>query len=363
MPSPYLLIIATSARMLAQIAYQAGIKAVVIDLFADTDTRRYATAWRQVASLSLNDLLPALEPLLAEYPLHDLIYGSGFESFPESLSYLNQRLHLIGNTSAVFVNTVNKQAFFAVLDSLQIPYPDSVFTPPAPDGGWLSKPLCGQGGLGIRHWQAEPLAENYWQKYQTGLPHSVLFLADGQHLQVLGFHRQWTTAAGSDGFLFAGLINCTALSARHKALITAWLSQLVPILGLKGLNSLDFIQDGTALWLLEINPRPSASMLLYGGDLLSLHRHACAGHLPVAPYEDSTGNDACAYQIIYAQETVYIPDTLAWPQNCADLPPAGTICHTGQPICSLLVRQKTAQMVYEQLQYQQRALLRQLPCL
>lgn len=362
MPSPYLLIIAASARMLAQAAYQAGVKAVVIDVFADTDTRRYAAAWRQVASLNLNDLLPALEPLLTEYPLHDLIYGSGFESFPESLSYLNQRLHLVGNSPATFANTVNKQAFFAVLDSLQIPYPDSVFSPPNPDGGWLSKPLRGQGGLGIRHWQAEPLAESYWQKYQTGLPHSALFLADGRHLQVLGFHRQWTTVAGPHGFLFAGLINRTALSTRHQTLITAWLRQLVPILGLNGLNSLDFIQDGATLWVLEINPRPSASMQLYDGDLLSQHRHACAGHLPAAS-EDSAKNAACAYQIIYAQETVYIPDMLVWPQNCADLPPTGTVCPTGEPICSMIVRQKTAQMVYEQLQYQQRALLRQLPCL
>ncbi len=353
----YLLIIASSARMLVQAAYQEGFKPLVIDLFADTDTQHYASAWRQVASLSVSALIPVCEHFFSHYPVAGIIYGSGFESFPESLSYLHKKGVMLGNTPETFANIINKRTFFTVLDEHLIPYPDSVFS--APDSGaWLSKPLYGQGGIGIKHWRpGQPPDGLYWQTYQTGIPHSALFLADGQNVQVLGFNQQWTVADGEQAFLFAGIINSTDLSDRHKALITDWLATLVPIFKIRGLNSLDFIQEGDTLWLLEINPRPSASMQLYTGDVLTRHINACAGRLPDNPLPDS---GVCAYQIVYAPDTVYIPSTIAWPKECVDVPLSGTVCRTGQPICSIIVHQKTTQTVYEQLQYQHRAIFSQL---
>ena len=43
----YILVVASSARMLAQSARASGFKPLVIDLFADLDTQRYAEDFKQ----------------------------------------------------------------------------------------------------------------------------------------------------------------------------------------------------------------------------------------------------------------------------------------------------------------------------
>ncbi|MDD2722663.1 MAG: ATP-grasp domain-containing protein [Methylovulum sp.] len=357
--SNHLLILANSARMLAQAAHQAGFIPIVIDLYADRDTRESAHAWRQVDSLREDDIAPAVAFFLNHYPVKRAVYGSGFEAFPESLAYLQQRLQLCGNSPETFANIIDKHYFFQVLASLNIPYPISVFSAPDDKNDWLSKPLRGQGGVGIKTWLADSVVAGcYWQRQQSGIPHSVLFLADGHHVQVIGFNRQWTVAIGTEAFVFAGVINQTGLSDQQKALIGGWLGKLVPAFNLTGLNSLDFLQNGEDLWVLEINPRPSASMQLYAGDLMTQHINACARRL--SPIMDFPPVQSCACQIIYAPCDLPIPDTMQWPENCLDIPPSGVICRKGQPICSIIAHHKTAQSVCEQLQYRQRNILWQL---
>lgn len=359
----HLLIIANSARMLVQAAHQEGFIPLVIDRFADSDTRQYAKAWRQVGSLSLPDLTPAVEGFLARYPVTRLVYGSGFEAFPKSLAYLGKRLALLGNAPDTFAKINHKRDFFQVLDGLSLPYPASAFSEPLQTDGWLCKPLAGQGGVGIKHWQpGSPVIDCYWQRHQPGIPHSVLFLADGQAVKVLGFNRQWTQAIDDGPFVFSGITNQTSLSPHQQAKLTGWLAQLVPAFKLRGLNSLDFIQDGDDSWLLEINPRPPASMQLYTGGLLTGHIAACEGVLPVMGITD-TG--VSAYQIVYATDNMRIPENMAWPEGCLDLPQAGVICRTGEPICSIIAhhkgtRHKGTQSAHDQLQYRQRAIFSQL---
>ena len=351
MSSPYLLILANSARMLAKAARQAGFVPLVIDLYADMDTRHLAKAWRQVVSLRQTDIAPAVDYFLNQYPVTQAVYGSGFEAFPESLRYLQHRLCLCGNPPDTFVAVNDKRCFFEVLDRLNIPYPASIFTAPNPGEQWLVKPLQGQGGVGIRPWQTDTDATAcYWQQYQTGIAQSVLFLADGEQVQVVGFNRQWTM----DGFVFAGIINQTALTAAQQQTLTDWLVKLVPLFQLQGLNSLDFIQDGEALWVLEINPRPPASMQLYAGGLLALHVGNRLSE-KIFPEPGCHG-----YQIVYAPADLCIPDALQWPDYCQDRPAPGAVCRKNQPICSIIAHQKTAQSVLEQLQYQQAALFSQL---
>jgi len=341
--------------MLTQAAQQAGFIPLVIDLYADLDTRQLAFAWRQVASLHQRDIVPAVEFFLNHYPVTQVVYGSGFEAFPESLVFLQQHLHLCGNTPDTFANITDKAFFFQILAKLNIPHPASVFSVPNGGNGWLSKPLRGQGGVGIKKWQEDGNTEDcYWQRQQSGIPHSVLFLADGHNSQVIGFNRQWTVAIGTDAFVFAGVINQTELSDRQKLLIGGWLAELVPAFDLKGLNSLDFLQDGEDLTVLEINPRPPASMQLYSGDLLPCHIHNhLANHYPPNCL-------ASAYQIVYAPCKLSIPATMQWPKECVDMPATSVICRKGQPICSIIAHHKTAQSVCEQLQYLQHVIFEQL---
>ena len=184
----------------------------------------------------------------------------------------------------------------------------------------------------------------------------MLFLADGQQAQVVGFNSQWPVRLSeTQEFVFSGVINNADLSDEHKAVVTGWLKQMVPAFGLKGLNSLDFIHADDCSYVLEINPRPSASMQLYDQDLLVRHIQACGGlwgrfQSPVTP---GTGRlkspPQTGYQIVYAERDLIIPEQFEWPDWCMDLPKPGNMCRAGQPICSIIAHQKNSQSVAEQL--------------
>jgi methenyltetrahydromethanopterin cyclohydrolase len=264
---------------------------------------------------------------------------------------------VLGNLPDTFIKLHDKPAFFSILDKLNIPYPEVRFDAPKCADNWLVKPMQGQGGMGIKRYYPNESIESavYWQKYKAGSQYSVLFLADGQYLQVIGFNTQWTISLGETGeFIFSGIINSCDLLSEQKERITGWLKKLVPVFALKGLNSLDFIQEGDKSFVLEINPRPSASMQLYDADLLNRHIKASQGDLTEYRLHDGyTG-----YQVVYAERDVLIPEAFAWPEGCMDLPEFGAICRKGQPICSIIAHQKRAQSVMNELSTKQLNLIK-----
>ena len=353
----YILIVANSARMLAKAAKRTNIKSLVIDLFADLDTISYAEDFYQVPSLSVECLAPVVDDLIKRYAIKYMIYGSGFEYYPNSLSYLNGRLSVFGNTPDTFVRLQDKRVFFGALDQFSIPYPTACFSEPVSDGCWLIKPLLGQGGVGISRHITTSFSQPavYWQKYQQGISSSVLFLANGKKTHVIGFNTQWTTALSeSQAFIFSGIMNYVDLSDTQKNLIATWVHELALFFGLKGLNSLDFIQSGNNFFVLEINPRFSASMQLYDADLL-------LGHIKVSQggaCDCRVNQDGfTGYQVVYAEQDIMIPDDFVWPEGCMDLPKFGVTCRAGQPICSIIAHQEQAQSVRAALMTKQLNLL------
>ncbi|MDO9422624.1 MAG: ATP-grasp domain-containing protein, partial [Methylobacter sp.] len=380
-----ILIVAHSGRMLAQAAKNAGLRPLVIDLFADLDTQSYAEDFRQVKSLAEQDLAPAVDYFIERYAVARVIYGSGFECFPQSLYYLNSRLMLLGNHPDVFAGQLDKRAFFSTLDRLNIPYPEVVFGAPAHfdhgrAGDWLLKPMQGQGGVGIKRCQVGDavMASTYWQKFQAGTPHSVLFLADGKQVQVIGFNRQWSVRLSETReFVFSGVSNSCDPADAHQAVITDWLPKLVPAFALKGLNSLDFIHADDRSYVLEINPRPSASMQLYDENLLVRHIQSCvevavgatsvalflaAGRLksPLQLPLQSSPQSESGYQIVYAERNLTIPERFEWPEWCMDLPKSGSFIPTGQPICSIIAHQKDSRSAAVQLLIKQQLIINKL---
>jgi len=347
----YILVIANSARMLAQTARASGFKPLVIDLFADLDTQSYAEDFKQITTLTKLHVLPAVNYFIETYQVEKVVYGSGFENHPESLCYLDSCLALLGNSPAVFIGLHDKQAFFAALNQLNIPYPCVYFSQPI-ELGLLIKPMRGQGGQGINRYLGEDVdSDSYWQEYQTGKQYSVLFLADGLYVEVVGFNSQWSTSLGEGReFMFSGIMNGCDLSIEQQAQVIDWLKKLVPIFNLKGLNSLDFINDGVSNWLLEINPRPSASMQLYEADLFNQHISACLGDLT---HDQIYVGGYTGYEVVYARHDIMIPDGYLWPEGCLDLPETGVICRTGQPICSIMSHKMQAHLVMSALQTQQ----------
>ena len=328
------LIIAQSARMLASMAVAAGLKIVVIDVYADVDTRQMALACYKVTDCSLAQVTIALQQLAKQHDFDFIIYGSGLEAFPDTLAYLATQGRVLGNDDQLFKQIHDKQAFFAGLKQLNIPFPSTQFTTPEASADWLFKPLIGQGGLGIRHFSSkQTFVDGYWQQYLPGKTLSVCFIAGVGQYQVLGFNQQWQHRFANQAFLFAGVHNQADLALALQQQIRHWLEKLLKVYPLIGLASLDFIVYQDQLYLLEINPRPPASAQLYGAGVLERHIQACLLDTPLKPLLPVT---ASAYQIIYAQQVLKISAGIYWPNWAHDLPEIGVIIHPGQPICSII---------------------------
>lgn len=91
-------------------------------------------------------------------------------------------------------------------------------------------------------------------------------------------------------------------------------------------------------------------MQLYDADLFVRHIKACQGKL--LDYKPVQAGFT-AYQIVYAQRDTLIPDGFEWPEGVMDIPNAGSIISTGQPICSMITHEKEPQQVLEQLKNKQ----------
>lgn len=359
-PKPYLLIVANSGRMLAQAAYNNDFEPIVIDQYADSDTASYAAICYQVPSLALQHLQPLVLQCMANYPLTQVVYGSGLEIYPESLVFLASCLTVWGNAPASFMQLLDKPAFFALLRSLNIAHPATLFTPPAMLDHWLVKPQRGQGGLGV-HYAAQQLAADtpiYWQRYQAGRVGSVLFLAQHERVQIVGFNTQWSRRIDTQTpFAFTGIMNTSCLLAAWRTQLTDWIVQLSAALSLQGLNSLDFIWTGERCLVLEINGRPPASMQLYAADLLAQHIAACQGLMPMSTPATS---EICGYQICYAPREISIPNEFNWPNYCLDLPQNGVIINAWRPICSIAAMHHNPVALRKRLQGLQHSLLKKL---
>lgn len=349
---PPMLIAAISGRALAAAARRAGYAPRVLDLFRDVDTRRLADASRLVAG-SIEQGFEA-ESLLARageiapadhaQPV-SLICGTGFEDRPDLLGILAQGRRYLGNSPAAIRATKDPQAFFALADRLGIPHPETRLAPPADLRGWLVKRVGASGGWHIRPARgAERRSGCYFQRFVAGRPVSALFLADGTAAMVLGFSAQWPAEdVPGANYLFGGAVQPAAIPDAMAVAIEGHVNRLSAALGLVGLNSADLLVRDDGYDLIEVNPRPGATLDIHdpGGTmgLFALHCRACEGDLPAAWRGPAT---ARATTILYAPDLLYIPKAFDWPDWAHDLPQGASVIDRGAPVCTVLADGPTA---------------------
>ena len=334
------LVIANSGRMLADAVSRADLNPLVIDLFADQDTDAIAEQLWQVENLSLVAVQEIVEHIVLSYKILWVVYGSGLENYPETLEYLADCFSVMGNDYSVIKHLCAKKTFFKQLDILDIQHPEVQFYPPENSEGWLIKPTSHVGGLGIG-WCSRAAGDNeYYQKFCQGEAGSVLFCADGEQFEVIGFHRQWTV--NHDDFTFSGIVQEALLPVEQQQAVQCWLKKLVSYYHLKGLASVDFIWDGNACYFLEINPRPPASMMLYPElDLLTAH---ITGSLDCSDIDKTIQ----ALQIVYAKQPCEIRQTV-WPEWSFDQPWVKTSIQVNEPVCTILAQGQTVQQALDSL--------------
>jgi uncharacterized protein len=335
-----ILIAAISGRALAQSARRGGYQPLVADFFGDQDTMRVAKDHCRLPGalargIEEEGLFNALETLAARHDPTGIICGSGFEDRPQLLGRIAERWRLFGNGAAVVAKVKDPATLATICGEVAIPVPDFCSEKPHSAAGWLAKRRGGSGGAHIKPAEEATHAAVYYQRKVPGLPISVLFLADGASVTVLGFSSQWHLPTADKPYRYGGAVQPAALPAHTAALLIAAVGRLAAAAALVGLNSADFIVDGERFWLLEINPRPGATLDIFETaptSLFSLHMSACSGRLAPAPrYLGRTR----AAAIVYAEDDIPSFPALAWPDWTADRPQPGSAIKAGEPLCTV----------------------------
>ncbi len=336
------LIFAQSGRFLAQSATQAGYTVWVADCFGDTDTIATAERWQQLPTLSELSEKKFIETIdkitLGERCI--LICGSGIELFSDFLANLPSNVEYLGNSITTVKNIKTPSTFFNLLKKLNIPYPQTRFTPPEQHSNWIRKSAMGMGGIHIQSLNALTHIPNdgYFQEYISGVSCSALFLASKKTLTILSINKQILDPSPESPFRLGRIEAPLHLSKTTLQTLTSIIEKLVSALPLIGLNSIDFIYTATEqLLILEINPRPSASMELVMTDrpIIQLHIDACMDNLDVSKLNNVSSFKCLSY--FYADNDYLVPNNMVWPEVCSDIASAEKIIKRGEPICSGLV--------------------------
>ena len=378
--APFVVVAGLSARMLAQSAARAGLRVAALDVFGDRDTHAAAELWFDIGGGQLSidgaQLMAALERTACLPGLIGWIDGSGLEPFVAQLCGAPGLPRFIGNPVAASAAVREPQRFFALLDALEIAHPAVAFARPADAHGWLVKHADGCGGTHI-----EPAttfgalrvpAQAYFQRQRGGRSLSALFIAARGSARVLGFAEQLTCKIGHLPFVHAGSIGPIDLPPSVEAGVRAAIAALCARTGLTGINSCDFLLDGEAFEVLEINTRPSSTLTLYETaspdawprGLLACHIEACRyGRLPAAEAPVPATWRA-------GQQVLFAPHPFAVSQNfsdvclhdprCRDVPMPGTWIDAGQPVCTLLVRAASVDAVRRALDAQHALVLQRI---
>lgn len=324
-----------------------------IQIPSDADLKCWRQAIAQLIRLALNPV--------------GLVFGSGFENRLSLIEEFSQQGILLGNSASCIHLFKDPSYFFPLLQKLAIPAPETRLTPP-PLGnsfGWLRKTIGATGGHHILPVLSAAItsttSNHYYQRQLEGQPGSVLFLANGREAQILGCNRLEIAPTLTAPYRYGGISTPLNLAASTRALLQSHLNNIVLATGLRGLNGLDFIQEsGDTLQVLEINPRPPASLDLYQ-DLLNpfdAHIKACLGN-PL-PIKFAPITLARAFFIHYAPYRLQVPSNMAWPTFCHDCPVTNRIIEREEPICSIHARGSSIEQCQQLIKQHQRQVLKLL---
>ncbi len=358
MNTELILIAALSGRTLAQSARRAGYVPLVADCFVDEDTRVLAGETRLLRDalwrgFRQSELIDALEDMSqrVEGEVAGLVLGPGFEDSAEVVAELQIRFPLLGCSAGSIAKCKEPANFFGLLNDLGIVHPRTSLTPPEDPAGWLSKRIGGCGGRHIRRLSKAPSAHagRYFQEEIEAETVSALAIV-GHDGTAFGFSRSWCTPYSREPYRYGGAVNVEALDEDLEARLVDTCLALTKPLGLIGLVSFDFLVTADEAYLIEVNPRPGASLDILddaNGTLFAAHMAACRGAGFVDLLAKSWRPAARASAYVYADQGSLVVGEIDWPAWVSDRPVTGSKLAAGAPIATVHAEAKTASQAFK----------------
>jgi predicted ATP-grasp superfamily ATP-dependent carboligase len=367
-----LILVGMSTRAAASSACRAGLRPWCVDCFADVDLQAMAPVrrvrWDQYPYALIREV--AVAP--AGVPL---IYVGGLENHPSLYLTLARDRPVWGylHPEPFQGDSVRNPSFLqALCDRSGLSRPALALQPHGlpPDGRWLVKPRAGAGGRGIARWRGQPLeaaSNHYFQEFIPGKAISAVFVARLQSVELIGITKQFIGTSwlhAPSAFAYAGNVTLP----RHEVSESLWkeLERIGNILAqadtyLRGLFGVDVIRTKERVYMLEVNPRYTASVELHeystGRALLRDHVLAFIDRAPPTCLLPSDRPPRVAKAIYYAPNSKCIPSELSraaplhsyWEiPSWADIPQVGTQVKAGEPLVTLIAQGQNCEMELRQ---------------
>jgi predicted ATP-grasp superfamily ATP-dependent carboligase len=191
-----------------------------------------------------------------------------------------------------------------------------------------------------------------YQRRLAGLPSAAAFSASNGIAVLLGVTRQLIGEAwlGAHGFQFCGSIGPLPIHENVEHSIKQIGQALTDRFELAGAFGVDFILDGERVWIVEVNPRYTASMevceRVSGNNTIASHVSEWRNlRPPQCQSVQRTEQRAHGKAILFGRRDIRISHEFAemslaealplqWP-TLADVSPAGTMIEAGRPILTL----------------------------
>jgi hypothetical protein len=358
--------------MLAELGVRAGHDVVALDRFGDLDLQRLCPSLSVLRDLGGRGGMAALVDAAAEIAAPSVIYGAGLENQPALVARLAGDRRLLGCPPETLERVRDPATLAASLHAAGLAYP-LTFGPGAAAAHaersrrWLRKPLRSGGGRGVREWRGGMLDGSVIvQERISGLACSAAAVADGRSAVLLGVSEQLIgqRALGARGYAWCGNVVPPRLDEVQRRALTdasrAICAHLASAFELRGLFGVDLVWDGDRAWVVEVNPRPTASLEcieeVHHVEVFSAHLDGCAGRLPsLAPA--LSPRRAAGKAVVFATRDLRVGDTSDWPaRGIRDVPHPREQIAAGHPVCTLISVQGSAGAVLADLEARAAAL-------
>jgi len=268
-PTP-LVVIGGSARAFAVSAARAGRRVYAADLFDDLDLRAAATATACVRDLA-GGYPSGLVAAARSFPAAAFCFLGALENHPDVIRAIARDRTLLGSPPASLAGVRDPWSLQRLVRHAELASPECHADPRGlpRDGSFLAKPVAGAGGRGIVPWQPTtptPPHATVWQRRIVGTAWSASYIVSAAGSRLLGASRQllglpWCHARS---FAYCGSIDepLAGLPAAVRRQFTD-LGAALAGCGLRGAVGADAVVDAAGVvWVVEVNPRPCASMEL-----------------------------------------------------------------------------------------------------
>ena len=314
-----------SVRSLAESAIAAGFHPLCVDFFEDEDLKNLLGSGRGRFVGRINSFQQIPQVIRSVRKSIPLLWAGGLENHTNLLRDISSTRAVIGPDLECVDQLRNPWKLYDWLTKAGIDVPRLATDATAEsDCHWLRKSVTSSGGLGVGnkvaagptdaalnagtaqtdvHVMVAPLRDEtidkaevpaaqwfaqsgvqlrdvYLQEYIDGVPMSATLCADESGLHLFGMCLQLTgwPCLGASDFLFCGNVGPVDPGEAVMRKVVAIARVLIECSGLRGVFGLDFILRQGKVWLLEVNPRLTASHMLFELQQpgLLVHRHLAA---------------------------------------------------------------------------------------